>query len=290
MGKRTAFFIFLFVIGVCGQLKADDPNPSYERVWKFEDLKTMLEGLNLTTRDIVVFDVDQVLTVPRDPLLQIPSLSQYRREFRALIQKLPKGFYDVVKAYFVLQSPQQLSDERMPELVNYCADKAHQIYLTALLTGSLPRVVNIAEWRAYSLVSAGFQIYKDEHDARVYSNFVEHFGSFPKRTGTLLMTNGAEGGISKGLMLTYYMKEKGLRPERVIVIEDRVTNLENIESHLVKHYPGVEFIGIDYKAAYKGYPVPPGYEPPTKQAFRKKMNSIYELCLIAINDIKEKQK
>lgn len=265
-----------------------EPNNNIFVISSFEKLEKKIDDLKLSHEDLVVFDVDMVLTIPRDPIYHMSTIRAYKDDFKAFIKAYPH-YYDLAALYFLIQSPQQISDERFVNLVTKVRKKCHQIYLTAILTGSFPDIFNVAEWRAYALASAGFAIYNDEKDTNIYKNFPEYMGSYPKRNGNLLITNGSKGGVPKGLLFVHYLAEKSLIPNRVIMVDDRKEELESVQKYLAESYPGIEFIGLNYVATYKPQPIPEGYKTPTRPRFQKALKKVKKLVDKAIKEIETKE-
>ncbi len=281
---QVCFGVFVFLS--TSQVRGHQDTTEFEVIDTYELLEARLDELDLKPNDIVIFDVDFVLTMPRDPVLHVSSLRAYKRDYRALTKKIPKTYIDIAKMYYILQSPQDITDHRMPVLVKKIKGKAHQIYLTALLTGSFPQVYNAAEWRAFSLASAGYEIYNREKDVAIYEQFPKHHGAYPKRLGNLVMTNGEDAGVGKGHLMIAYIREKGLKPSRVIMVDDHAHHLADVRNKLETFYPGVEFIGYDYKAAYKVQPIPHEQKKPSRKAFRKALNNVYKLTTAAIDSLR----
>ena len=261
-------------------------DPEIIQIDTFEALSKYIENLNLSKRDLVIFDVDMVLTVPRNPIFQIENLKKFRSQFKAFRSQIPSKYKDLMLLFFVLDSPQQLSDDRMPDLVDFVYEKAHQLFLSSLLTGRFSNMISAAEWRAFSLASAKYKIYDTDIDRAIYKHFPEHFGSYPMRSGNLILTNGEGAGVTKGKLVLTYIKEKRLSLSRVILIDDRRYNLVDVHDRLQSIFPHIQFVGIDYKGAYKEYPVPPGYKAPTEKRVAKKLKEVHDHMKDALKDTK----
>lgn len=277
MRKYIRVLIMSFGLWVPLSVSAHNESAWLQRIDTFEGLEEALEHFELRPDDLVIFDVDMVLTMPRDPLCHVHTIKRFEKEFRRFLKAIPKPYHDLALLYLLLQSPQQLTDERMPDLVAKVQKKSHQIYLTALLTGSFPQMHNAAEWRGFSLRSAKYDILGGEDEGVVYKNFPKHLGSYPKRSGNLLLMNGHHGGVTKGLMTIVYMREKALRPRRVIMIDDRVRDLESVHHELSASYPGIPFIGMHYVGAYQEPVVHEPYQKPSHKAFRKILKAVTTL-------------
>lgn len=226
-----------------------------------------------TLKDLVVFDADGVLTMPHDPTFQMPTFKKYRKDYQRFLQKIPYKRQDISLLYILTTSPQVPTHEKMVALVkDLQRDGVPTIVLTALLTGQFEQVTNAAEWRAFSLAAAGYDFATQPPEGEIYDKFPKHLGSYPKRAGNILMTNGEKGGVGKGAILVHYLSEKHLRPARLVFIDDRMKNIRNVESALAKHYPGIQVTSIHYTAAsYMETPVV------TRTQFKNALNDVRTL-------------
>lgn len=278
----TALFFTVFALSQT--LLATQP----QKIKTFSALEKELKSLKLSKKDMVIFDVDMVLTMPRDPLLQVSTMRTYKKDFRRHLKSLTPKQQELAAFYQLLKSPQQPTDKKMSGLVKHISKQAQQIFLTGGLTGSFPRISNAAEWRVFSLASAGYTIEKYEKHLEIYKDFPKYLGSYPLRIGNLLMTNGVKGGTTKGTLLIHHLNNFHIAPTRIIMIDDRSEQLDSAQSHLEEHYPGIQFIGLHYTAAYKKQPTPHGYKNPTHKAFKKALAQLKKLAQKAEKPYKEK--
>lgn len=215
-----------------------------------EELQSHLDEQKYTSSDMVVFDVDMVLTMPQNPVFQMPNLKKYRKDFRRFMTAMPLAKKELALLYIVLQSPQVPTHEKMVEVVlGLQNSEVNVLFLTALLTGSFDQMSSAAEWRGFSLMSAGYDIQNTPAEGVMYDEFMKHLGSYPRRAGHLLMTNGQYGGVTKGDLLVHYLKEQALSPKHLVMLDNRLSNVQDVEKKLHQHFPGVHFIGIHYRAA-----------------------------------------
>ncbi len=215
-----------------------------------EELQAHLTEQKYTSSDLIVFDVDMVLTMPQNPVFQMPTFKKYRKDFRRFMKAIPRSRQDIALLYIALQSPQVPTHEKMVDVVRELQNSGVGVlFLTSLLTGSFDQMSHAAEWRGFSLMSAGYDIQNTPAEGVLYKDFIKHLGSYPRRAGHLLMTNGQHDGVTKGDLLVHYLKEKSLVPKRLVMIDDRLKNVADVESKLRHHFPGIKFTGIHYLAA-----------------------------------------
>lgn len=85
------------------------------------------------------------------------------------------------------------------------------------------------------------------------------------------MSNGDRGTVTKGMFLVRYLSEGNSIPLRLVMVDDRKRNLEEIALELQKHFPHIEFIGIHYLGAFMDK-----VEPVSKALFLEKLQMLYK--------------
>ena len=266
---KAALLSLFFLVGIL----SEKSRAEILTIKSVEAFEKHLKEQDYTHSDMVVFDVDMVLTMPRNPTFQMPTFKKYRKEHRRFMRSIPKLHHDVALLYMLMESPQVATHEKMVEAVKSLQKKkVMTLFLTDLPTGAFYQMSSAAEWRALTLMSAGYDIQNDPVEAELYKDFSKHLGSYPKRAGHLLMTNGQDGSVTKGLLLVHYLTEKSLTPTRILMVDDRLKNVKNVEAEIARHYPGIKFTGIHYLAAshVKDHKV-------KRKAFKKALRKIKKL-------------
>lgn len=236
-----------------------------------EALEKHFEIQDFTDSDMVVFDVDMVLTMPQEPAFQGPSLRKHYKDLALFLKKLSPEEQDLLLMHMVMGSPQTLTHKKMLSLVsNLQQKKIIVLALTALLTGRTKDLPEPLQWRTDSLLSLGFDFQTKKEDIVTYTNFLPYLNGYPKRSGKLLLSNGDRGNVTKGMLLVRHLNEQDMTPLRLVMVDDRRRNLEEVSSELQKYFPSVEFIGVHYLGAFTVKT-----EPCSKEFFLKKVQEIY---------------
>jgi hypothetical protein len=231
------------------------------------------ENTSLEKNDLLLFDIDGVLTMPKDAVFSLPTLKQYKPEFAAFMKTLSATEKDLALLYMVIESPQIPSSEKMVELVRTLQRRDFKILgLTALVTGSFERIANVVEWRAFSLGMAGYDLmpksYSYMHD-HALGDLKKYLGAYPAYCKGILFSNGSYGPITKGGVLIKFLETVLHRPQQIIFVDDRYSNIVEVEKELKKILPHITFTGIHYTAAYK-IDVP----PVSRSDFLKKLSEL----------------
>jgi hypothetical protein len=266
-----------------GALAEEEGHSSFLKMDTAEALKAYVDEQKLTSLDLIVFDVDMVLTMPQNPLFQMPTLKTYREIFKEFLQGFSKAQYDLALMYMVLSSPQIPTHPVIFKMLKKLVEtNIPTLYLTAFPTGHFAQMTNAAEWRAFSLFSAGFETQTSPAEGVVYKQFPKYLGSRPMRSGRLLMTNGPQGGVSKGVMLVTYLKEKTLHPKRLYMIDDQPKNLDEVVEAVYAYDRSIKVIPIHYEGALHIPKEAIENAPPqvvTEETFRQALKKIKALVL-----------
>lgn len=103
-----------------------------------EALGKYFEAQGFTDSDMVVFDVDMVLTMPQEAAFQGPSLRKHYNDLALFLKKLPSEKQDLLLMHMVMGSSQILTHKKMLSLVSSLQQKnVNVLALTALLTGKI---------------------------------------------------------------------------------------------------------------------------------------------------------
>lgn len=235
-------------------------------------LADYLKDQKLTEGDLVIFDVDMVLTIPQAPYFQLPTLKLYRQEFQEFMQKLSIPEKDLAVTYMIIDSSQVPSSQELVSLVqNLQSQKIPVIALTAFLTGSFSLISNAGQWRIFSLGLAGYDFIGTYPlvPTQTFTDFPKYLGAYPFYSQGVLVSNGPYGGTPKGEVLSAFLKPLDYQPKRIIMVDDRLSHLTEIGDTLQKYHPKIVYLPIHYTATSQGEA-----PPVSKAEFLKKLAEI----------------
>lgn len=211
---------------------------------------------------LIAFDIDMTLLIPHSPAIYYPNIRQYIKEYRDIIQTLPKEKQDYPKMLTVFL-PQREIDKYTSEAVMMLQAKGYKtIAFTGSFTGSFGEVLNFEHAR-YDLLKLNFFDFSKsfpDYETLVLKNLPSFRGNHPVFYKGILSSNHE----SKGLVMIEFLKQIHFNPKVIIMVDDQVKNLEEVEAFLKDHMPHSRFIGFEYRAAHHFRP-----EPVTKQNFRE---------------------
>lgn len=218
----------------------------------FNDLMTTLTTLTTeyAPEDLyALVDVDYTITVPAHPATHAPNVKQHYTAFNQLTQTLTPDELEKFENLALVQQPQQVID---PKVQSYLAQlKKNQIKttaITAMLCASLtPDTHSMTQWRYESLraLDIDFSESFPHIDVFDFTDIPSYLAAHPQYYKGILCTNGELGQHHKGTVLDAFLKHTGYRPKVIVMIDDRLKNLEDVQATL--QGSSIRFIGLHYQ-------------------------------------------
>lgn len=198
---------------------------------------------------LVVFDVDMVLTHPKNPAFQMSNMLKHRPIARSIIKSLSEEERDLFINLMVATGDLMLIDEESPKVIKELQRrKVKTMALTGALAGSLASIENMVKWRFDSLQSFGIDFSSSFPEKReiLLDHFPMRYKSFPQFYRGILFTNGSVGEADKGKVLVSFLQNVGWVPQKVFFFDDRKENLIFVEKALEQYDPKIQFKGFHY--------------------------------------------
>jgi hypothetical protein len=86
------------------------------------------------------------------------------------------------------------------------------------------------------------------------TNCPAYRSNYPSFYRGILFSNGERGMTTKGTVLCAFLKIIDWTPKCVVLIDDRVKNLDDAKKSLRVQYPQTQFVGIEYQGACRYCP------------------------------------
>lgn len=209
---------------------------------------------------LVAFDIDMTLTQPDHPAVYYHNLKTHRAIYMELMSTLTPAERDRKVTLTVQLLPQRLVESDTPLIIKKIQETGTKtIAFTASLAGPLffdP---------AHSKNPQRIEALRFEHLQKANINFEQSFGAqdfildhipahndqYPVFFKGILCANGEQGkDSSKGDVLIAFLKKMDLHPKTIVLIDDRMPNLESVAHALTIHYPQIKFLGLEYQGAF----------------------------------------
>lgn len=209
-------------------------------------------ALSLSENDLVLWDVDYTLILPKDRVLRYCNRQVYLRLIREILNNpdiLPWDKYpeNYLSSKRLLTSKHMLIDTRSPELVSALqSKKIKTIALTAAGTGPFGIIPSLEDWRIKDLLGLGFDFTPafSQIKCLLFPEFDPHDSPPLFKEGILFSSAYPKGGI-----LALFLQKINWKPKKVIFIDDCLNFIKSVE--LAMKNAGIDFIGYYYMAADK---------------------------------------
>jgi len=207
---------------------------------------------DLTT--LGVFDIDDTLLIPEDPAFQKKNLRKHV-EIMQQINELPLEQRDLLGCIALTYSHSQLIESESPVFIGKLQQRGVRlIALTAVMTKEfgdhyLPKM----RYEELSRNGIDFSFSFPEIENGLFTELKNCNHSFPAFFSGVLCSNGdfqrQKNAMSKGEVLCAFLGKTLWMPSKIIFIDDKLYNLEEIELSIHKSYPDIEFQGLHYLGA-----------------------------------------
>jgi hypothetical protein len=211
---------------------------------------------NVSSKDWVLFDIDYTLTMPDHPALQMSTIKQNKQKFRQELSQFTDDKKSLVPLLMVTQATSILTESGVPQIIQRLKAKgAIVLGFTAADTSSMPDVGEVPKWRdnIINRLDIKFSSSADsilQEEEVVFKQFPAYRGTHPIYYRGILYTNTTS---SKGAVLAAFIDYARTKPERVVLIDDSMENLESVSQHLSEK--GIAFLGIHYVSQQPPKPV-----------------------------------
>ena len=232
--------------------KAPMPASRFMTVADAQTLSGILADANKET--LVVFDVDMVLLNTKEKTLQMPNLDLHHEIISAMKSKYSHEEFDFLVHCALIRIEFELLDPTMSEMVQRLQTlNVPTIACTALLSGFIDSEHDMMPWRTKQLAKFGidFSVTAPDDTAFKLINFPAYRGNIPQYKKGVMITNGEHSLTHKGVVLTALLSTMPVMPQHIIMIDDKVQNLENIRGSLDDilfegSYTAIEFTAGSY--------------------------------------------
>lgn len=235
------------------------------QVESIREIKAYFEG---DSQNILgVFDIDETLLVSADPAFQKPNMKKHHALVKGFYNQLPISYQDLLSNHVLLAGPSQVIEaDSATVLGDLQKQNVRLIALTAALTRSFPEG-NIPELRFAELSRHGFDFSTafPECEDILFDGLPACHSSYPRYYKGVFCSNGDynrhDTATSKGKALCAFLNHIGWKPTKIVFMDDKLYNVEEMERTLHAFDPSIEFQGLHYTGAEKmdASPVTPEY-------------------------------
>lgn len=225
----------------------------YAEIIKTNDFALIEDILKKTNENtLVIFDVDDVILQPSDQIIRSPYKPHLLEiEAELATRYSPEEVLNLKTIAVYSQEPQLVDDRILDSLAILKKNNVTTIALTYCPTGKYGKMESFENWRIEKLKQLGvdFSTLNNISD----QNFPEVYAS----NGIPLIKDGViiTALAKKGVVLDAVLKKEKLRPKRIIFIDDKLINLQSVQTTALKN--NIAFLGIEYTVVKKGSKLEP---------------------------------
>lgn len=181
---------------------------------------------------LIIFDVDYVLTHPKELAFQFPNFAKNMHFVKELFTSLSALERDLFANLMVFdQAGCQLVEKTTPLFIQQLQKKGYKVIaLTATLTSPL-KGLNIKENRFKTLSSFGIDFSKSfpEHEEITFRSLLANRNTYPLFYKGILFSNGENQANQKGAVLKEFLEKISFDPKHIVFVDDRKPNLDSIQ-------------------------------------------------------------
>lgn len=242
---------FMLIFSVRGADFQFDNIQSMKEVQKYVD-KFLQE--HKPEKILVCFDLDFTIWMGKHPATQLANIKRYGNSFRRIM-----GEKDQLVGVIALNLAGQYGETKLvedvtPHIIHNIQDTGVKtIALTAALSGRIGNIRRHEVWRAYQLRKFGIDFQSSFPDVRekYFLSLDRYNDNYSVFYEGILCANGEQHHISKGEVLVHFLHDIKYQPHVIICVDDRPQALESVRKALQLHKPNIQFVGLNYRRAYK---------------------------------------
>lgn len=205
--------------------------PGFGVIAKSESLSFLEQQIeSLGESDLVVFDMDDVLIVTVDAILHYKSEEIRTSLHSRYMAHLPHAQQQLLYSYIWTTAQTTLVESHVADLIKAMQNRGIKvIVLTAAPVGSLGIIEDTVTLRIRELNDKGIDLSTAFPETASFALEEIHLGHGAPayRQGVILSSQ-----FPKGDVLAAFLKKIAWNPRRLIFIDDRMTNVESVESSL----------------------------------------------------------
>ncbi len=223
---------------------------SIEQICSIQEVEHRLE----VDKDVlVIFDVDDTLTILSEPAFQYANYKVHHSEvFSKFMSSLNEEVKFIAFNLPILISPSELIEPQTPSVIESLQNKGLKtIALTAVPAGNIDGLLledaRIADLRR---VGINFASCFPHVSDILFTNFpAGPYQSYILFKEGIIFANY----VNKGAVLVEFLKNINWEPDVVIFVDDRIDHVYAVEKHLAEFNPKIEYKGLHFQTQRTPY-------------------------------------
>lgn len=195
---------------------------------KVNDFQTLKAAVgDPVESDLIVFDVDCILIIPKDKILRPCGTAYFVEQFTTFCKSASSEQLHLLLSKILLGRSLELVNAEIPAWITSLQAKSKTIAITTMTTGRLGSISNVEEWRKRELAHFGFDFSKTFPR---YSHIV--FGDLMKEGALPIYKDGIlyTAKNPKEILLEAFLRRIKWQPQRLVFIDDELKHLEAVNA------------------------------------------------------------
>ncbi len=216
------------------------------QIRSFQEAEAILATTDKNT--LVLFDVDETLIYWADKI-QYPKFKSQWQDMKKMAWERAGDRQTLLRSKIFLKCKKVLIEPFVADIIRQLQDREVKVLaLTKMESGNYGIIPLMEEWRYQELRDLGIT-FKSWSDHRMeFSQCVTRENNYPVFYKGILVTNRHEKGEVLGAFLDTIFEREGYKPDRVMLFEDQIGNLQSVEQELASR--GIAFEGYHYLGPY----------------------------------------
>ncbi len=200
---------------------------------------------------LLALDIDHTLLGREHPATHPRNLKSQASVIGMVFSPLKKEHKEEALMLTLKTSNPVLIEEEAPELIREFQSKGHSVIaLTATITGPLGDSPRAEIFRYEELLKFGFDFSSSfEEQEIVLTTLPQYRNQHPVFYKGVLCSNGERGPTDKGLVLVEFLKQVRYKPDTIVMVDDKLQNLEDLQKALKSYDPSINYYGYYYTGA-----------------------------------------
>ena len=219
--------------------------PCFAEAVKTNDIEILEQYMNQADKNtLVIFDVDDVLLVPKDQILQAHNKEDQLLLRKKLEKSVDKSEAEKLFSIIFEERKNGVVDPKMPQLITELQSRGIKaLGLTNCFTGKFGNITAVETWRTDELEKNGYHFVKSWKSIKQKSFM---YMALNTQESPPLFTRGVifASSAPKGDALEAFLKYAKFMPTKIIFIDNKTKHLESVKKFAQIH--NIPFIGIEY--------------------------------------------
>lgn len=242
---RFSLWVYFLVVFSFGYLYAN-----IAPLYSIKDLHQHIQNHN---HILVVFDIDDTLTILSEPAFQRPNFKVHHADtFNKIISPLSEKEKLIAFTLPLLTTPSDLIEKDTSSFIEALQKNGIKTIALTAATGGRLAGVDIEDHRIEELKRVGIDFSKSftEMSETAFAGFpIAEIGKSPFYKNGVILANEQD----KGLVLGEFLKTIPWKPDLIIFVDDRIEHVQAVQNGLAIFDPHIHFKGFHYQNPTANY-------------------------------------